>query len=124
MTEKKQTFADKRTEMLLGDLRLKRHKDDGRLVKLFSNMSFAIVDDDMFVPIIPRHMSKENWRELYWHQPTTLVIHGQKKKTLCSICRLGLSCRSKGQGRSYDFKSLASRDTLLVPLTTRKKGEP
>ena len=120
------TFEEKRKEVLNGDLKLRREADkDGKLSALFADKSFAIVGDDkLMVPILPRHMTKDNWRELYWLKPSKLVINGKKHKTLCSICRLSLSCLSKGQGRSGDFKCTASRDTIIVPLTTRKRGEP
>jgi hypothetical protein len=122
---KTQTFEDKRREKLSGDLRLKVFNDDkGALAKCFADKSYAIVGDDMFVPLIPRHMTNDNWRELFWRGVKKVVIHGRKYKSLCNACRLGLSCLSKGNGRRYEFECKASGDNMIVPLTTRKRGEP
>jgi hypothetical protein len=120
------TFEDKRREKIRqGDLRLKVFDDDdGRLAKLFADKSYAIVQGDRFIPLLPRHMTNDNWRELFWRGTKKVVIHGRKYKSLCNACRLGLSCLSKGNGRRYEFDCKASGDNMIVPLTTRKKGEP
>ena len=119
----KETFEDKRKLVLMSKRKkLKTYKDDG-LCELFKDKSYAIIKGDFFVPLIPRHMTKENWRELFWRETKKVVLHGKTYKSLCMVCRLGLSCLSRGNGKKFDFECRASPEIIIVPLTKRKKGE-
>ena len=87
------------------------YKDRGEdLRSLFGDKSHAVTQEGHFVPIIPRHMTKENWRDLFWLQPVEVVIHGRRYKSLCSLCALALDCVRKES--AYDFECRASSQTL------------
>jgi hypothetical protein len=119
-------FDDKREEELQNSkLRVFTNPTE-EMVKLFSDKSYAIIrnPDGAFVPLIPRHMSKENWRHLFWHDPKILVINGKRFRDICSVCRHSLACIGRGKNHSYNFDCKATPETFIVPLTIRKKGEP
>lgn len=100
--------------------------NDGSLRLLFADKSYALVRSHVvsgFVHIIPRHMTDDNWRELFWLGIDELVLHGRKYKDLCSVCTMAMTCVNRGVGIRPTFECEASAETIDIEKTLRKKGE-
>lgn len=87
--------------------------------RLFADKSYAITREGYFVPFIPRHMTTDNWRELFWLQPRKLVIQGQVFKSLCSVCVNALDCLREKGSRKFDCK--ITPKTMTVELRRRRR---
>ena len=105
------SFADKRARML-ADAKLRVYETNTKLEALFADKSFALVDGN-FIPIMPRHMTTDNWRELFWHQPSLVVIKGRRYPELCSLCVDALGCVRKDA--AFECKTTAKRLMLKEP---------
>jgi hypothetical protein len=86
------SFKDKAARMV-SESKLRVYETNPELEALFADKDFAIADG--FIPIMPRHMTADNWRHLFWHQPTLVVIKGRRYPDLCSICVDALKCVRK-----------------------------
>jgi hypothetical protein len=89
------------------ETKLRLYEATPELLALFEDKSFAITEDDAFVPLIPRHMTSDNWRDLFWHQPTLVVVKGRQYPSLCSMCLYALKCVRKPA--SFECKATAKR---------------
>lgn len=100
------TFETKKASKK-AESKLRLYEATPELLALFEDKSFAITEDDAFVPIIPRHMSTDNWRDLFWHQPTLVVVKGSQYPSLCAMCLNALKCVRKSA--SFECKTSAKR---------------
>lgn len=124
--EQVRTFEDKRKERLdTSRMHLVSQRVED-IEELYKDKSYALVDKPRkaLVPIIPRHMTSQNWRDLFWHDVRLLVIHGRKYQSLCSACDRALGCIAKGKDRRNSFECMVSPSNLSFKKTIRKKGEP
>ena len=113
------SFESKRQEkMQKGKMRVVAGDVDG-LFKLFADKSYAVTKEGHFVPLIPRHMTNENWRELFWLQPRKVLIHGQVYKSMCSICMSALECMKLKH--NWDFECVATTKTMTVDLRGKRR---
>lgn len=120
------TFEDKRREKLNDNKMLLYSSNIDELEHLFRDKSYALVShpgNGGFVPLIPRHMTNENWRNLFWMGVTKLVVHSIMFRSLCSACRLRFECLKDGVNSKYSFECKARPESLIIPMSKRRKGE-
>jgi hypothetical protein len=100
------------------------HKLDQRVVDEYrrSGSSIAVVDGDLMIPLVPRHLQDKHLRALFWLQVKELVIYGQNHGDLCGVCMNNISCLHDGMGVSGTFKCSAKVDLVTIALR-KKKGE-
>lgn len=96
---------------------VKRGADE--LVTQFADKSYAVIKGGHFVPLVPRHMSHENWQELFWLGTQKVVVNGQAYKSLCSICMNALECMLRKD--QFDFRCVCSPKTITIDLRKRRR---
>lgn len=102
MTDKKKPARDR--------LRIVDSSPD--LEALYAERSYALVGDNKFVPLIPRHLDDGLLRELYHKKVTKLVLGGRAFIDLCDTCANALGCLQKGMGTDKNFKCMATRRSV------------
>jgi hypothetical protein len=100
------------------------HKLDQRVVDECqrAGSSIAVVDGDLMIPLVPRHLQDKHLRALFWLQVKELIIYGQNHGDLCGVCMNNISCLQDGLGVSAMFKCTAKTDLVTIALR-KKKGE-
>ena len=104
------TFAATRAKRV-SESKLLVYKTSPELEALYADKSYAIADG--FIPLVPRHMSTKNWCDLFWHQPTLVVIRGRRYPDLCCLCANALGCVRKHA--AFKCKVTAKRLMLEEP---------
>lgn len=90
----------------LKENRLRAYKDVDELKGMFRNYAVSKMG---VTPLIPRHMTPELWRQLYWLDPHLVVVHGREYRSLCSLCLDKFLCAGKVGQATFECQTNADK---------------